>query len=83
MHHCLQQQGQDGKKSKVECNDLKAGVIFGDDEAAFGSYALPPKLERLRRFGQGILNGCAAARTARAVTCPRCSWSTAIYVAGI
>ena len=42
---------------------LKHEAALSDDEAAFGVYALPPKLEKLRRFGQGLGRGVLAKRT--------------------
>ena len=42
---------------------VKAEAALSDDKAAFGVYALPPRLERLRRFGQGLGRGTLAKRT--------------------
>lgn len=46
---------------------LNNKAALSDDVAAFGVYALPAPLERLRRFGQGLGRGMVARRACSAI----------------
>ncbi len=48
--------------SAQAAHGLKREAALSDDVAAFGVYALPPSMERLRQFGQGLGRGLLAKR---------------------